>query len=226
MLSYHRETLQELLCGHQRHYLKRKSIEVAALYGGKVSARVEWMPYLLFFSLVPEPEDIFSLFKFFIFKICIEFVAVLLLLCVLVFWSPGMWDPSSPSRDQTHIPCIGRSPLDPREVPWRCLYNEDLNLLPCWETGRRIDRTDQGLNPGFAAPPTCDLGTPCPIVGTRWLEWGALRASSLTLSPALLPAPSPSFCSVPSGFFCPMYQTSGAVLAGPSTQTFATWGKL
>ena len=65
MLSCHRETLQELLCGHQRHHLERKSIEVATLYGGKVSASVEWMPHLLIFSLVPEPEDIFFLLFFF-----------------------------------------------------------------------------------------------------------------------------------------------------------------
>lgn len=86
MLSYHRETLQELLCGHQRHHLKRKSIEVAALYGGKVSARVEWMPYLLFFSLVPEPEDIFSLFYFLFLKSVLN----LLQYCFCcVFWSFG-----------------------------------------------------------------------------------------------------------------------------------------
>ena len=36
------------------------------------------------------------------FKVFIEFVAVLLLLYVLVFWPGDMWDLSSPPRDQTH----------------------------------------------------------------------------------------------------------------------------
>ena len=32
--------------------------------------------------------------------------------CVLVFWSWGMWDLSSRTRDQTHIPCTGRWSLN------------------------------------------------------------------------------------------------------------------
>ena len=28
--------------------------------------------------------------------------------CVLAFWPRGIRDPSSPTRDQTHTPCIGR----------------------------------------------------------------------------------------------------------------------
>ena len=43
-----------------------------------------------------------------IFKVIIEFVTKLLLFYVLVFQSQGMWDPSSPTRDQIHTPCIGR----------------------------------------------------------------------------------------------------------------------
>ena len=39
-----------------------------------------------------------------IFKVFIEFVAILLLSYVLVFWPRGMWDPSYPTRDQTHAP--------------------------------------------------------------------------------------------------------------------------
>ena len=37
-----------------------------------------------------------------------EFVTILLLFYVLVFWSRGMWDVSSLTKDQTHIHCIGR----------------------------------------------------------------------------------------------------------------------
>ena len=42
------------------------------------------------------------------FKVAIEFVATLLLFHVLSFWPWGMWDLSSPTRDQTPTPCIGR----------------------------------------------------------------------------------------------------------------------
>ena len=55
-----------------------------------------------------------------IFKLFIEFVTVLLLFYVLVFWLQGMWDLSSLTRDQTHTPCIGRRSLNHwtiREVP-------------------------------------------------------------------------------------------------------------
>ena len=53
--------------------------------------------FLFFFDV-----DYFSIFKVFI-----EFVTILLLFYVLVFWPQGMWDPSSPTRDQTHTPCTG-----------------------------------------------------------------------------------------------------------------------
>ena len=39
---------------------------------------------------------------------------------ILVFWLRGMWDLSSPTRDRTHTPCIGRRNLKhwtAREVP-------------------------------------------------------------------------------------------------------------
>ena len=41
-----------------------------------------------------------------IFKVFIEFVTILLLFCVLVFWLGGMWDLSSPTRDQTIPPAL------------------------------------------------------------------------------------------------------------------------
>ena len=49
-----------------------------------------------------------------------EFVTVLLLIYVLVFWPCGMWDLSSPTRHQTHTPCIGRRSINhwtAKEVP-------------------------------------------------------------------------------------------------------------
>ena len=54
------------------------------------------------------------------FKVFIEFVTILLLFYVLVFWSRGMWDLSSPTRDWIGTPCIGRRSLNhwtTREVP-------------------------------------------------------------------------------------------------------------
>ena len=42
------------------------------------------------------------------FKVFIEFVIILLLFYVLVFWPRGTWDLSSLNRDSTCIPCIGR----------------------------------------------------------------------------------------------------------------------
>ena len=47
-----------------------------------------------------------------IFKVFTEFVTILLLFYVLVFWPGGMWDLSSPTRDRTRTPCIGRQSLN------------------------------------------------------------------------------------------------------------------
>ena len=43
-----------------------------------------------------------------IFKVLIEFVMVLLLFYVLVFWPQGVWNLSSPTADEICNPCIGR----------------------------------------------------------------------------------------------------------------------
>ena len=53
-------------------------------------------------------------------KSFIEFVTILLLFYVLVFWPWGMWDLNSLTRDPTRTPCIGRRSLNhwtAREVP-------------------------------------------------------------------------------------------------------------
>ena len=39
------------------------------------------------------------------FKSLYEFVTILLLFSVLVFWTQGMWDLRSLTRDQTQAPC-------------------------------------------------------------------------------------------------------------------------
>ena len=56
-----------------------------------------------------------------IFKVFTEFVTILVLFYVLVFWGPqAMWDLNSPTRGQTYPPCTGRQSLHhwaTREVP-------------------------------------------------------------------------------------------------------------
>ena len=47
------------------------------------------------------------------FKVFIDFVTILLLFYVLCFWSQGMWNLSSLTRDQTSVPFIGRWRLNP-----------------------------------------------------------------------------------------------------------------
>ena len=80
----------------------------------------------LFSSPIPKVlEFSMSLIQIFflrwiIFKVFIEFVTILLLFYVLVFWLQGMWDLSSPTRDWILTPCIGRQSLNhwtTREVP-------------------------------------------------------------------------------------------------------------
>ena len=47
-----------------------------------------------------------------ILKVFMEFVTILLLFYVTVFWPRGMWDLSPPTRDQTQTPCIDRQSLN------------------------------------------------------------------------------------------------------------------
>ena len=60
-----------------------------------------------------------------IFKVFIEFVIILLLFYVLVFWPQGMWGLSSLIRDVTHTLCRGRQSLNhwtAREVPEKTYF--------------------------------------------------------------------------------------------------------
>ena len=69
------------------------------------------------------------------FKVFIEFVTILLLFYVLVFWPRGMWDLSSPTRDQTHTPCIGRRSLNnwtTREIPKYSFYLTPVDSFFCF----------------------------------------------------------------------------------------------
>ena len=67
------------------------------------------------------------------FKVFIEFVTILLLFYVLVFWPQDLKDLSSLTRDWTHTSCIGRWSLnhwDTRDVP----------LPRPWYVGRKEDQ--------------------------------------------------------------------------------------
>ena len=80
-----------------------------------------------FFSL-----KIFFFLMWTIFKVFIEFVTILLLFYVLVFWPRGTWDLSSSTRDRTHTPCIGRWSLNhqtAREVPWGSCISFSANTI-------------------------------------------------------------------------------------------------
>ena len=80
-------------------------------------------------NTVPPPQG-FCLFFFFFFFWCGPFSLFLSfywiyyniasVFYVLFFWPWGMWDLSSPTRDRTHTPCIGRQSFNhwtTREVP-------------------------------------------------------------------------------------------------------------
>ena len=71
--------------------------------------RISFLCFFLRFFLM---WTIFFFLKWTIFKVFIEFVTILLLFYVLVFWLRGMWDLSSPTRDRTRTPCIGRRSLN------------------------------------------------------------------------------------------------------------------
>ena len=60
-------------------------------------------------ALIPFFKRFFLMWT--IFKVFIEFAAILLLFYVLVFWPQGMWNLSFPTRDGTRNPCIGRQRL-------------------------------------------------------------------------------------------------------------------
>ena len=68
-------------------------------------------------KLINKQTSYYFIFKFF-FKSSIEFITILLLF--YVFWSWGMWDPKSLTREWTCTPCIGKRSLNhwtTREVP-------------------------------------------------------------------------------------------------------------
>ena len=61
-----------------------------------------------------------------IFKVFSEFLSILLLFHVLVFWPRGKWDLSSPARDRTGNPGTGRQNLNHSST------RKSLSTLFCW----------------------------------------------------------------------------------------------
>ena len=89
-----------------------------------------------------------------ILKVSIEFVTLLLLFYVLVFWPRGMWDLSSLTRDRTCTPCIGRWSLNhwtTREVPWP--RDLECQVLICETRARPATHAAQG---GWRDGTNCD----------------------------------------------------------------------
>ena len=81
-----------------------------------------WLEYCITFSvwcgvIVSASHLRAGILRFFcvwtIFKVFTEFVTILLLFSVLVYWLWGMWDFSFPTRKEHCTPCIGRWGLNP-----------------------------------------------------------------------------------------------------------------
>ena len=72
------------------------------------------------------------------FKVFIEFVSVLLLLYVLIFWPRGLWDPSPLTRDGAHTPVgFEGEVLTTRAVPPNILFLNDFVYYVYYLTGNK-----------------------------------------------------------------------------------------
>ena len=102
-----------------------------------------------------------------IFKVFIDSVTILLLFYVLVFWPPGMWDLSSPTRDRTRTPCTGRGSLNhwaAREVPTRHILfflNENSFLLTMRSSKSHVQIISKSLRKKVVED-TFGGSSPCP----------------------------------------------------------------
>ena len=106
-----------------------------------------------------------------ILKVFIEFVTVLFLFYVLVFfWPRGLWDLSSLTRDRTRTPCIGKWSLNhrtAREVPGpehsALLFSSSLSSSL---RGLTVSPTALHRSPGFleAGLGECVCAQSCPTL--------------------------------------------------------------
>ena len=112
----------------------------------------------------------------------VEFVTVLLLFYVLVFWLWGMLDLNSLTRDWTGTPCIGRQSFNrwiTREV---CIFLFLISLSMIISRSIYVAATAKSFQ---SCPTLCDPrdgsppGSPIPwILQARTLEWVAISFSS------------------------------------------------
>ena len=97
-------------------------------------AIADWSRFLFFFF--------FSFLMRTIFEVFVEFVTILVLFHIVIFWPQGMWDLGSPSRDGTWTPCIGRRSLNhwtTRDVPV-----VQIHLAISWANSSSFPETSTG----------------------------------------------------------------------------------
>ena len=86
-----------------------------------------------------------------ILKVFIEFVTISFLFSFLVFWLQGMWDLSSPTRDRTHAPGIGKWSLN-HWTSWKVPLNpKGSPTLSSWKW-HRAESALPSANPAMSQP--------------------------------------------------------------------------
>ena len=153
-----------------------------------------------------------------IFKIFIEFITILLLFYVLVFWPWGMWDFSLPTRDRTHILCTGRQSLNhwtTREVPVELMFYrgaEEGNWRRQEEADRLIRAWGKGRSGMHKPPWSFAHGKDCASIQfSRSVMSNSLQLHELQHTRIPCPSPTPGACSntCPSSRWChPAISTS------------------
>ena len=104
-LNPHRYGRVSSTTGESSGWWSQNPNQIAEFWGQPKS--LIWSVSLTFFL-----KDFFLMWA--IFKVFIEFVTILLLFYVLVFWPWGTWDLNFLLRDRTHTPCSGRWSLTTR----------------------------------------------------------------------------------------------------------------
>ena len=145
-----------------------------------------------------------------IFKVFIEFLTILLLFNVLIFWPQCRWDFSSPTRDLIHSPCTGRRSLNrrtaqgvPRHLSYFVLQPVVLVSPPHSHGGSFLRRCHQGREPidPLSGVQFCSAHSPvCVSVITVCFRYFFLipnQDSVLMSHERPLPLPSPLAPAIP-----------------------------
>ena len=103
--------LKILLCYQPRPHRSTQLFEITS---GFMCLYVCVCMHACMFNTLPRTNCFFfkDFFYLDLFKVFVEFITILLLVCVLVFLSMRMWHISSQFQDQTHTPCTGRRSLN------------------------------------------------------------------------------------------------------------------